>query len=277
MTTLPAIALEENPVLASNPAVLRPDWLPSDSPFDDLTDAHAAHVALLQEIEDLQRQRGALIGKFEQEDEDYQRAQATAYLDGDDAKRLPRRTPQPKRDEQIRGVWEQLLSKSRVFGELVTRIIATVKEHEREWCSAIAGEEDAARRRVHTLRQELAAAEAFAATTPRLRLWIERTSKDRPGLHHYWGWYVNEVPTTDLLTVANQSLSRATTIPSPALIAAETATDPEKEVERTSQVPGYDDEVAVDYGSPEYIATLDRNLREHAQKRRAGSAVPGGL
>jgi len=275
MTTLPAVALEENPILANNPAVLRPDWLPADGPFDDLTDAHAAHVVLLQEIEDLQRQRGQLVGKFEQEDEDYQRAQATAYLNGDDPKRLPKRTPQDKRDEQITAVWEQLLSKARVFGELVTRIIRTVKEHEREWCSAIAGDEHAARRRVEQLRQELAAAEAFATTTPKLRLWIERTAKDRPGYHLHWGALANP-PTTDLLKIANEGRSAANSIPSQAL-AAEQTHDPDQEVERVNQVPDYDDEVAVDYSSPEYLATLDRSLREHVKKRRVGSAAPGGM
>ena len=43
MTTLPTVSLDHNP------AVLRKDWLPPDTQFDDLNEAAAAHQALLAE------------------------------------------------------------------------------------------------------------------------------------------------------------------------------------------------------------------------------------
>jgi hypothetical protein len=119
------------------------------------------------------------------------------------------------------------------------------------------------------LRAELARAEADAMQTPKLRMWIERTAKNRPGYHVHWSALANP-PTTDLLKIANEGVNRATSIPSSAL-------RQEEATETEAQTPDdYADET-LDYSSEAYLSQLDEALRDHAIKRLAGENAPGGM
>ena len=155
----------------------------------------------------------------------------------------------------------------RILEDLVARIVATVQEHAGEWCDAVLADEHEARQRVAQSREELARVEQDAARTPKLRHWIERTARIRPGYHVHWGALANP-PSTDLLKIANQGRSRANSIPS-----AELA---KQEVQETNEVPDYEDET-LDYSSVSYLNQMDEALRQHAESAIGESATGGNV
>lgn len=264
MTTLPTVDLN------NNPALLRDDWLPTDTQFDELNDLAATHRALLEELNELARQRAALKGQFEREDEAQQAALLDAHREGVDQPKLPKRTPPSKREEVLEASREQSRLKIGVLEDLVARIVARVQEREGEWCEVLGGEEREAAQRVEDLRRELEEAIATSQATPKLRMWVERTARNRPGMHLQWSALANP-PTTDLLKIANEGRTRGNSIPSMALTKQEVQ-DAGGEVTPDD----YADET-LDYSSEAYLSQLDEALREHAMKRLAGGSAPGGM
>ena len=122
------------------------------------------------------------------------------------------------------------------------------------------------------MKSQLAEAEEVASRTPDLRVWLERTAKNRPGFHLQWSWFENK-PTTDLLEIANEGRNRFNSAPSYARIAEEQGGDATKE----ARDPGDFEDETLDYTSDTYINQLDEQLQAHARKRRVGSATPGGM
>jgi hypothetical protein len=259
--------------LEQNPAVVRRDWLPSNTPFDALNELHDEHVATLDDIRQITGEYHALLAVYQGEDDRALEAQREAYSAGTTPK-LPKRTPQATRDERLRELNERGSVVQQHLRDLVTEAVATIIAHEQEWGDVLRQEERVARQRVNELRQELAEAERIAARTPDLRTWIERTARNQPGGHLHWGWLEHQRPTTDLLPIANQGVNRGNSIPSQALRHQQesgggVATD-------EKGVPDYSDET-MDYSSDSYLNQLDESLREHARNRRAGTTTPGGL
>jgi hypothetical protein len=264
MTTLPTVALNDNP------AVLDHTWLPHDTQFEELNDLAVAHRALIEELNELSRERARLRGKHEQEDQDREQAVIQAHRAGE-SEPPDKRTASAKREASLEASREQSRLKVKILEDLVARIVATIQEREREWMQSILEDEHRARQRVSDLRAELAKAEQVFEQTPKLRMWIERTALNRPGRHIQWR-YLATPPTTDLLKIANEGRSPANSIPSPAL--TKEATTPLND--RDPKPEDYADET-LDYSSEAYLSQLDEALRNHAKKRLAGESAPGAL
>lgn len=262
--------------LEQNPAVVRRDWLPSSTPFDALNELHDEHIATLDDLKQVGAKYRALVAQYEAEDDRALEAQRAAYRNGDDSSKVPKRTPQATRDERLREVNERGQVVQQHLRDLIAEAVASIIEHEGEWCDVLRQDEYEARRRVEQLRRELAQAEAAAAQAPDLRTWIERTARNRPGYHLHWGWFEHKKPTTDLLKIANEGRTRFNSMPSQALKRQLESSGGGVAVDDNKGVPDYSDET-VDYSSDEYINTLDEGLREHARKRRAGTSQPGGM
>ena len=286
MTPLPHTTVPMEP---NRMVVMRTDWLPTESPFEELTELAEEHRATLEDLRKVNTEIRHLTTKYDKEDEQAVEAMRQAYLDGADDPKPPKRTPQMERDAKLLA----LKDKSHIVQEslqvLIEEIVQTIQEHEEEWCDVLRAGELEAQQKVLALREQLVIAEAEALRQPDMRDWVMRTAKNRAGWHIMWSWYMDKEKTTptDLLTIANSGRNRQNSQPSAALSAETTATtdvrpDPDDVragggVDRTTTaIPSYDDET-LDYGSPDYLERLDAELRAHVAKQRTGTAAPGGM
>jgi phosphopantetheine adenylyltransferase len=235
-----------------NPAVRRKDWLPCDTPFDDLNALHDQHVALLEAQSDIGLERWVLEASYEAED----KGQAKS------------RTPQSKRADALDAIVDRAKQATLALYQFVEDAVATIQDHESEWCLELLANEQEAADRVEEARQALARAEADVEAAPKLRTWVERTAVDRQGWHLHWGWF-GTTPTTDVLTIANEGMV-PNAPPSEALRREREAQDP------NAELPDYSDETH-DYDSPDYQQELDRTIGGLVRGRRPGSATPGGI
>ena len=259
--------------LEQNPAVVRRDWVPDSTPWSVLNQLHDEHVQTLNDLSQISAEYHTLRAKYEMEDDQALEAQQRAYSNGDDATKLPKRTPQGTRTTRLNELMERGKVVQAHLRELVNRIVSTVIQHELDWTDELRQGEYRANEQVKELKAQLAEAQEVAEHTPDLRTWLERTAKNRTGDHLHFGWFSSK-PTTDLLTISNEGRSKFNSIPSNALLAEEQGGGIDKE--HPSKTTEYDDET-LDYSSDEYIDQLDEQLRDHARKRRVGSATPGGM
>lgn len=260
-------------ILEDSPVVVRKDWLPTDTDFDELNTLAHEHRETLEDLKDIGSAIIAQQRKYEQEDDRALEAARTAYANGEDPK-PPKRTPQSQRENKLAELRDQGTVAQDYLRAVCSTIIQTVSDHLDEWSDVLKTHEQEARDRVTELRAQMEAAQQEADRAPSLRVFLERTAKGRanPGQMVHWGWWLNEQPTQDLLQIANtgvrQYTSAASTAPEP-LDGGGVDTD-------TNATPDYRDEVH-DYTSPEYQAELERNLLKNVAQRRASEAGEGTL
>ena len=259
-------------ILEDSPAVVKEDWLPADTEFDALTELASEHRDTLADLRDISAQIHSLRARYQQEDDAALEAQRRAYATGEDPQ-IPKRTSNAAREKALQELTERGTIAQEHLREVASEVIATVQANIDHWSDVLRGHEAEAQAKVHDLRAQLAAVEAEAAQAPDLRVWLERTARGKPGQLVHWGWWQHEKPTTDLLTIANESRSKYNSQASAALRSELNGGGMDPDV---NGVPDYSDEVG-DYASPEYQATLERNLQRHVRDRRAGDAAPGAM
>lgn len=261
-----------NRILEDSPVVVKEDWLPADTEFDALNELATEHRETLADLRDISAQIHALRAKYQQEDDAALEAQRRAYATGEDAQ-IPKRTANSAREKAMQELSERGLVAQEHLAEVASEVIATCQANLDAWSDTLRSHEREAQGRVAELRQQLQTVEAEAAQAPDLRVWLERTARGKPGQLVHWGWWQHEKPTQDLLQIANESRSKYNSIASAALRTELNGGGVDTD---TTGVPTYEDEVA-DYSSPEYQATLERNLQRHVAQRRPGDNTPGGL
>ncbi len=174
-----------------------------------LNQLHDEHVQTLNDLSQISAEYHTLRAKYEMEDDQALEAQQRAYSNGDDATKLPKRTPQGTRTTRLNELMERGKVVQAHLRELVNRIVSTVIQHELDWTDELRQGEYRANEQVKELKAQLAEAQEVAEHTPDLRTWLERTAKNRTGDHLHFGWFSSK-PTTDLLTISNEGRSRST-------------------------------------------------------------------
>ena len=116
-----------------NPAVVRRDWTPAETPWNALNQLHGEHVQTLNDLKQISAEYHALMAKYELEDDQTLEAQAKAYGDGDESPKLPKRTPPGTRQTRLQELSERGKVVQAHLRALVNRIVSTVIEHELEW------------------------------------------------------------------------------------------------------------------------------------------------
>ncbi len=261
-------------ILEDSPVVVKSDWLPQHTEFSELNELQAEHLDTLADLRDISAQIHALRAKYQAEDDQAIEAARQAYASGEDAKPV-KRTPNQQREKAMTELNERGLVAQEHLRAVCTEVITTTYENLAEWSATLREHEREAQAKVQELRVLIQEAEAQAGQAPDLRVWLERTARGRnnPAQLIHWGWFTNEKPTTDLLSIANQGRNEFNSQASQALKheMAGGGEDPD-----VNAVPDYTDEVHR-YDTLAYQEELQRNLQRHVAERRAGDNTPGGL
>lgn len=233
-----------------SPAVRRADWLATGTQFEELNELHAEHQALRAEMAEKRQAVAELEQRYEAEDESG-----------------GKRTPASKRADTLGEARHEAAQLAARLKQFIADAIATVQEHEDEWCEVLREQEAEGRRRVEEARRAYLQAKAEAEQAPDLRVWIERTATAEPVRLINWGWFGNK-PSSDTLAIANRGFEHNP--PSQNLMRERqiASNGPGSGGVVDGDMPDFGEDVA-DYSSEEAIAKLPEDVREAYRKRMA--------
>jgi hypothetical protein len=261
-------------ILEDSPAAQRADFIPPASPFPPLTELYEEHQATLADLREFNAEYHALLASYQLEDDQALEATRVAYAEGKDPK-PGKRTPNTTRELKLAEMKDRGQIIQEHLREVLSDVVTTVQTNLDEWTATLAEGEAEAQRRVHDLREQLQQAEGEAAQSPDLRTWLERVGTGKPPMFLYWGWFVNEKPTTSLLQIANEGRSAFNSRPSQALAQEQDLRGGGEAVD-VNHIPDYAEEVT-DYSSQQYQESLSQELKDHIRKRQPNEAAPGAM
>lgn len=166
-----------------NPALLREDWLPEETEWPELGDLRERHVRHLQGLNALAHERNELWELFEAEDERRAEALKTGYAAGEEPDDLPEVTPEPEREAQMAARAEKHRAALAAFEDFLNEAIDAIRRRSPEWLAGLDQEAAEATHKRQEAARLLAEAQADEERLRMLRMWVERTARDRSGWH----------------------------------------------------------------------------------------------
>jgi hypothetical protein len=187
------------------PAFSREDWLPERAEWPELAELRERHVALLRTRQALAHERADLRRRFEAEDEARKTALQDAYAAGEQAPTLPEKgTATEEREAARQEINDRLASANAAFKEFIDEAVETIRERAPDWMADLDTKAAAAESKRQEAARLLAEAEAAESQFSSLRRWVERTARDRTGMHI--GYTVLNAPSRPLLRVMNEGV-----------------------------------------------------------------------
>jgi hypothetical protein len=186
MTNQKKLLVRGEKLVNQNPAIRKPDWLPSNA-GPGLNELHTKHVELLTKLGEATDEAADLRNKYKAEDD----AREKAALNGEPA---PTVTPESVRQDTLGEAMAEATSAGQALYLFVAEAIKTIQENKDEWAAALTKRaREAEDKRAEALRL-LDEADEDAWVGKRAGMWLTRTAEDKPMRHIAFATIAGEVP-----------------------------------------------------------------------------------